>query len=122
MVLTILTVIFVVAGEILIVSFLELYSQKILRPSLKKSTTFLTESDCEIILHLYEEGGNISEWLNLLNGIFAFCLLDETKDRYIVSRDHMGIIPLYMGRDADGAVWVASELKALHDVCVTFEE
>lgn len=98
----------------------EIYNHKILRKNLKEPGTFFTESDCEVILHLYRE--HDYNFLNQLNGIFAFVLVDETRNRYIVARDHMGICPLYMGRDADGAVWVASELKALHDVCVTFED
>lgn len=55
-------------------------------------------------------------------GMFAFVLVDEKTNSFIIARDHMGIIPLYFGRDANGYMWVASELKALHDVCVTFED
>lgn len=68
----------------------------------------------------------IIQLLNSLNGIFAFVLVDESYDngagRYIIARDHIGIIPLYWGRDADGHLWVSSEMKALNDVCIAFEE
>ena len=60
--------------------------------------------------------------LNSLNGIFAFILLDEATGEHLIARDHMGIVPLYTGRDAEGSLWVASELKALVDICVTFED
>jgi len=98
----------------------EIYNHKQLRAGLKKPATFLTDSDCECILHLYKEHG--PSFLDSMNGIFAFVLLDETNDSFIAARDHMGICPLYLGRDADGAIWIASELKALADLCVTFED
>ena len=83
----------------------------------------MTESDCEIIIHLHEEKRDDPvSWLNRLNGIFAFVLLDEKTGEIIVARDHMGIIPLYMGRDEHGSLWVSSELKGLNDICVTFED
>lgn len=99
----------------------EIYNHKALRAEMKSKPNFLTNSDCEVILHLYRERANL-DFLNELNGIFAFVLVDETKDKFIVARDHMGIIPLYMGRDKMGAVWVASELKALFDICISFED
>jgi asparagine synthase (glutamine-hydrolysing) len=85
------------------------------------SAAFQTHSDCEVILHLYQKYGDAS-FLAKLNGMFAFVLYDEAHDRYIIARDHMGIIPLYIGHGKDGSVWVASELKALIDVCPKFRE
>jgi asparagine synthase (glutamine-hydrolysing) len=76
---------------------------------------FATESDCEVILPLYLEKG--TDFLNDLNGIFAFVLYDREADRYVVARDPMGVIPLYTGRDEHGNLYVASEMKALTPVC-----
>jgi len=81
---------------------------------------FQTKSDCEIILALYQRDG--VDFLDKLNGMFAFVLYDETQDRYLLGRDHMGIIPMYTGRDEHGNFYVASEMKALVPVCKTVEE
>lgn len=81
---------------------------------------FLTHSDCEIILALYRKKG--INFLEDLNGIFAFALYDKEKDCYLIARDHMGIIPLYMGWDQYGNFYVASELKSLEGVCNKIEE
>jgi len=99
----------------------EIYNHKDLRKELKNPSKFQTDSDCEIIWHLYEEGG-VENVCHRLNGIWAFVLLDEKKGTFLIGRDHCGIIPLYWGRDVDGALWIASEMKALHDVCKTFED
>merc|ERR1712098_203976 len=78
-------------------------------------------SDCEVLVHLYQESGPefLSKWQ--VRGMFAFVLYDEERDSYIVARDAIGIIPLYMGHGRDGSVWIASEMKALVDHCETFE-
>jgi asparagine synthase (glutamine-hydrolysing) len=81
---------------------------------------FATDSDCEVILPLYQEHG--AGFLGELNGIFAFVLYDVAADRYLVARDPIGVIPLYMGRDEHGNLYVASEMKALVGVCRTVEE
>ncbi|WP_411897887.1 asparagine synthase B [Elizabethkingia occulta] len=81
---------------------------------------FQTQSDCEVILALYQKHGK--DFLEKLNGIFAFALYDIEKGTYLISRDHMGIIPLYRGWDAHGNLYVASELKALEGVCNKIEE
>ncbi|MDO9136518.1 MAG: asparagine synthase B, partial [Lutibacter sp.] len=80
---------------------------------------FQTASDCEVILALYKEKG--TGFIDEMNGIFAFALYDEDKDEYFIARDHMGIIPLYMGWDENGTFYVASELKALEGVCTKIE-
>ncbi len=98
----------------------EIYNHKSLAANLGVDYQFQTASDCEVILPLYKEFG--TEFVDKLQGMFAFCLYDETQDRYIVARDHIGIIPLYMGYDADGNFYVASEMKALMPVCKTVEE
>jgi asparagine synthase (glutamine-hydrolysing) len=87
---------------------------------LKRKHEFQTKSDCEVLLYLYEEHG--AEFLNLLNGIFAFVLYDKAHDTYLIARDHIGIVPLYMGRDSHGTLYVSSELKAISDTCKVVEE
>ena len=97
----------------------EIYNHIELRKKFEGKYTFRTESDCEIILALYLEKG--TDFLDDLNGIFAFAIYDSIQDSYFIARDHMGIIPLYMGWDKDGTFYVASELKALEGICVKIE-
>ena len=80
-----------------------------------KAVRFRTQSDCEVILPLYLEQG--TDFLEELSGMYAFCLYDEDKDFWMMARDPIGIIPLYYGHDAHGQLFVASEMKALMDVC-----
>ncbi len=98
----------------------EIYNHKELKAQLGDKYSYQTNSDCEVILALYQEYG--VEFLDMLNGIFAFVLYDKAKDAYLIGRDHMGIIPLYTGRDAAGNFYVASEMKALIPVCKTVAE
>ncbi|NEU06871.1 asparagine synthase B [Flavihumibacter sp. R14] len=81
---------------------------------------FQTKSDCEVILALYQQKG--PAFIEDLNGIFAFALYDKEKDCYLIARDHMGIIPLYMGWDKFGNFYVSSELKALEGTCNKIQE
>jgi asparagine synthase (glutamine-hydrolysing) len=97
----------------------EIYNHMELREQLENSYSFQTKSDCEVILALYKEKG--SSFLDELNGIFGFALYDVANDSYLIARDHMGIIPLYMGWDKDGTFYVASELKALEGICTKIE-
>lgn len=80
---------------------------------------FATGSDCEVILALYRDRG--IAFLEELNGIFAFALYDESRDEYLIARDPIGVIPLYIGYDDDGTVYCASELKALEGFCDRYE-
>ena len=89
----------------------EIYNHKEIRQRLEGKYDFQTDSDCEVILALYQEMG--ADLLEELNGIFAFVLYDEEKDQYLIGRDHIGIIPLYQGRDEHGNFYIASEMKAL---------
>ena len=98
----------------------EIYNHRALRKPLEGKYEFQTQSDCEVILALYREKG--IDFLEDLNGIFAFVLYDEEKDCYLIARDHIGIIPLYMGWDQHGNFYIASELKALEGVCKKIEE
>ncbi|PSR10127.1 MAG: asparagine synthase B [Candidatus Arcticimaribacter sp.] len=97
----------------------EIYNHKELQAQLEGKYDFQTASDCEIILALYQEKG--PDFIDEMNGIFGFALYDTLKDEYFIARDHMGIIPLYMGWDQNGTFYVASELKALEGVCTKIE-
>ena len=97
----------------------EIYNHKELRAQFEDTYDFQTASDCEIILALYEKKG--PSFIDEMNGIFGFALYDTLKDEYFIARDHMGIIPLYMGWDHNGTFYVASELKALEGVCTKIE-
>ncbi|KAL2914495.1 asparagine synthetase [Polyrhizophydium stewartii] len=102
------TVILAVNGEI--------YNHVTLRKLLKREHTFKTKSDCEVLLHLWEELG--PEMVRLIDGMFSFVLYDSEKDVYFAARDHVGITTLYQGwRSADNSVWFASEMKALNEDC-----
>ncbi|MDO6620667.1 asparagine synthase B [Pseudomonadota bacterium] len=98
----------------------EIYNHKQLKAELGDKYRYKTNSDCEVILALYQEYG--VDFLDKLNGIFAFVLYDKTQDAFLIGRDHMGIIPLYSGRDSLGNYYIASEMKALMPVCKTVEE
>ncbi|PSJ48287.1 asparagine synthase B [Zobellella taiwanensis] len=98
----------------------EIYNHKELEATLTCGFEFQTQSDCEVILGLYQEKG--PEFLDDLSGIFAFVLYDQENDAYLIGRDHMGIIPLYTGYDEAGNFYVASEMKALTPVCKTISE
>ena len=97
----------------------EIYNHLELREKLSGKYTFTTQSDCEIILALYQDKG--INFVDDLNGIFAFAIYDSINNEFFIARDHMGIIPLYMGWDKNGTFYVASELKALEGVCSKIE-
>ncbi|KAK9166595.1 hypothetical protein Scep_001786 [Stephania cephalantha] len=95
----------------------EIYNHQDLRAKLK-SHEFRTGSDCEVIAHLYEEYGE--DFVDMLDGMFSFVLLDTRDKSFIAARDAIGITPLYMGWGLDGSIWFASEMKALSDDCERF--
>lgn len=97
----------------------EIYNHRQIRARYAGHYQFLTGSDCEVILALYRDKG--IHFLEELNGIFAFALYDEERDEFLIARDPIGVIPLYIGRDAEGHVYVASELKALEGFCDEYE-
>ncbi len=97
----------------------EIYNHQEIRRRYAGKYDFQTGSDCETILALYRHKG--PDFLEDLNGIFAFALYDAEKDAFLIARDPIGVIPLYIGYDADGKVYVASELKALEGQCERFE-
>jgi asparagine synthase (glutamine-hydrolysing) len=98
----------------------EIYNHREIRSLTKDKYEYQTGSDCEVILALYQEKGE--KFLDDINGIFAFCLYDEKEDAYLIARDHIGIIPLYMGWDKWGNFYVASELKSLEGICTKIKE
>jgi len=97
----------------------EIYNHRALRKQFEGKYEFQTQSDCEVILALYQEKG--ADFVDEMNGIFGFAIYDAEKDEYFIARDHMGIIPLYIGWDQNGTFYVASELKALEGICTKIE-
>ena len=97
----------------------EIYNHREIRERFKGRYEFQTGSDCEVILALYREKG--TDFLEDLSGIFAFALYDEEKDDFLIARDPIGVIPLYIGRDKEGKIYCASELKALEGFCDSYE-
>jgi asparagine synthase (glutamine-hydrolysing) len=97
----------------------EIYNHQSIRKQYAGKYDFQTGSDCEVILALYREKG--IDFLEDLSGIFAFALYDAEKDEFLIARDPIGVIPLYIGKDKDGKVYVASELKALEGNCDEYE-
>ena len=97
----------------------EIYNHKEIRREYAGRYEFQTGSDCEVILALYRDKG--IDFLEHLSGIFAFVLYDEERDEFLIARDPIGVIPLYIGYDSDGTVYVASELKALEGQCERYE-
>ena len=97
--------------------------------SIRQSTSdyqYQTGSDCEVILALYREwkangASSFVPLLERLSGIFAFALYDVEDGSFLIARDPIGVIPLYIGYDKDGKVYVASELKALEGQCDRYE-
>jgi asparagine synthase (glutamine-hydrolysing) len=92
-------------------------------PALRRAFTsypYKTSSDCEVILPLYQHRS--ADFLNELNGIFAFVIYDARTGGHLIARDPIGVIPLYWGRDDEGVLHVASELKALVPFCRTIDD
>ncbi len=97
----------------------EIYNHQDIRNQYAGKYPFQTGSDCEVLLALYRDKG--VNFLEDLNGIFAFALYDEEADDFLIARDPIGVIPLYIGHDADGTIYCASELKALEGFCESYE-
>ena len=97
----------------------EIYNHREIRAEFAGKYEFQTGSDCEVILALYRQYG--IDFLEKLSGIFAFALYDEEHDEFLIARDPIGVIPLYIGHDADGTIYCASELKALEGMCDEYE-
>ena len=96
----------------------EIYNHQEIRREYAGKYTFSTGSDCEVILALYRDKG--IGFLEDLNGIFAFALYDEENNDFLIARDPIGVIPLYIGKDSGGRIYCASELKALEGICDSY--
>jgi asparagine synthase (glutamine-hydrolysing) len=106
-------------GQLVLAVNGEIYNHQALRATLGEYP-FRTASDCEPIIPLYERYG--PAFLNRLSGIFAFVLYDGRSHDYLIARDPIGVVPLYLGRDEHGHLYVASEMKALIKYCRVIED
>eukprot|EP00026_Physarum_polycephalum_P004358 Phypoly_transcript_04376.p1 GENE.Phypoly_transcript_04376~~Phypoly_transcript_04376.p1 ORF type:complete len:580 (+),score=132.85 Phypoly_transcript_04376:101-1741(+) len=97
----------------------EIYNYPALHTDLSTRHKFLTHSDCEPILYLYEEHGD--DCVKYLRGDFAFVVFDIATGHYLAARDPIGVFPLYIGHHDDGSIWFASECKAIKGHCTRFE-
>ena len=88
----------------------EIYNYKEL--SNKYNITLKTDSDCEIILHLYQKIG-LKDTIKILDGVFAFVLYDANTKTYYIARDPFGIRSLYYSK-VEGDMIVCSEMKGIH--------
>ncbi len=94
----------------------ELYGWRKQRKELEQmGYSFISDSDCELLLPLYEEYG--TEMFRYLDAEFAMILYDGTQDRLIAARDPIGIRPLYYGYFSDGSIAFASEAQNLEGLC-----
>ena len=112
-------------GKLILAANGEIYNHKEIRKEFEGKYNFQTGSDCEAIIPLYKQyrqSGDFTQMIEKLSGIFAFALYDSENDVYLISRDEIGVIPLYQGWDKAGRYYVASELKALEGECQTIEE
>ena len=100
----------------------EIYNHEDLHKNKIDSVDMNTTSDSAVLGYWFDKEGKIThEMLDSLDGIFATTVLDERTGHFVAARDPMGICPMYWGKGADGSTWFASEMKALHDVCETFD-
>jgi len=97
----------------------EIYNHNELRDEIGNKYNFLTKSDCEVIIALFDK--KRENFIDDLNGIFGFVIYDKLENEFLIARDHIGIIPLYMGWDNDDTLYIASELKALEGKCNKIE-
>src|SRR5262245_34500786 len=98
-------------GSIQVIFNGEIYNFQELRRRLEsRGHTFRTQTDTEVLVHLYEEEGNAL--VDHLRGMFAFALWDRSSRRLLLARDRLGIKPLYIYRDSEKFLF-GSELKAI---------
>lgn len=88
----------------------EIYNYQEVKQTLVDKYSFKTNSDTEVIIHLYEEKGE--ECLQELRGMFAFAIYDFRKDKLFIARDHMGQKPIYYWYSGSNFAF-ASEIKAI---------
>ena len=92
----------------------EIYGFEKLKQELSEKYTFVSQSDCEILLPLYQEHG--VTMFSMLDAEFALILYDAETGDFVAARDPIGIRPLYYGYDKEGAILFASEPKNLLDL------
>ncbi len=107
-------------GKLILTVNGEIYNHREIREEMKGEYEFLTGSDCEVILALYRKYG--TGCVEHLSGIFAFALYDEENNSFLIARDPMGVIPLYMGHDDEGHLLVSSELKGLEGFATSYDQ
>jgi asparagine synthase (glutamine-hydrolysing) len=96
----------------------EIYNHKSL--ALEHGVQTITESDCEIILHLYAKLG-MNGLCKSLDGVFAFCLYDSKSNVMYSARDRYGVRPSYYGVSEDGGIVIASEIKAMSHIAKSIQ-
>ncbi|MDR2776129.1 MAG: asparagine synthase B [Tannerella sp.] len=107
-------------GNIILCVNGEIYNHRDIRARMKDTYDFKTGSDCEVILALYQEKG--IDFMEDISGIFAFALYDKTKDAFLIARDPIGVIPLYVGNDDKGHILVSSEMKSLEGYATAYDQ
>lgn len=93
-----------------------IYNHQELKLTVLKNHVFRTNSDSEVIVHLYEEFGY--DFCNMLDGDWVFVIMEG--DDYIAGRDPIGVKPLYYGLDERGRIYFSSEMKSISDQCKSF--
>jgi len=109
-------------GDIIWICNSEIYNHDVLRKTeLVNYNLSWSSCDSAVMGYLYQKYGASPTMPSCLDGIFACVIYDENTGEYVAFRDPIGICSLYWGKSSDGSRWFANEMKALHDVCVTFD-
>ncbi|MBQ0059950.1 MAG: asparagine synthase B, partial [Lachnospiraceae bacterium] len=93
----------------------EIYGFEPIKEELEKDYTFQSESDCEILLPLYEKYG--TDMFDMLDAEYALIIYDGKTGTFVAARDPIGIRPLFYGYDSEGGIVFASEAKNLMPIC-----
>lgn len=112
-------------GQVLLVANGEIYNYLLMAQEINDAleageSTYTPRSDCDVIIAYYEKFGVDALMKNIL-GMFAFVLYDKKNGCILVARDPIGIVPLYSGKDVEGNLWIASEMKCLVEKCSEVE-
>lgn len=108
-------------GDIVWATNSEIYNHEHIRKTLLAGVDLRSGSDSAVVGHLYKKLGCTPEMVNVLDGVFACVIYDGDTGDFFAFRDAIGICPMYWGKDSDGAMWFASEMKAIQDVCEVFD-
>ena len=101
-------------GDVTVIANAEIYNYQDLKA--KYGFEFRTGSDCEILLHLYNKYGNVKDFINELDGVFAFMIHDKKTGVTHVARDPIGVRPIFYGMDAENNIAFASEAKTIRNI------